>query len=207
MMKLPLTDEELLGFVENQDKIFDIEITNDEFDNKTSLIYISNLNIKCNCIFKDSEKKLDFIKEYLLSSRIVSIENVEKMLLKIILVSTGYKLKDFEADITDEECGKFIEENFELMNKLQTFLDSLLIYGITVYVQEDKKEEFLKDIQVIDDAEYIEYQIVLVKDEKASSALDSNIKVYLEKEDSGTYSKVLTEKQINKTNRKTNQRN
>ena len=126
MMKLPLTDEELLGFVENQDKVFDIEITNDEFDNKTSLIYISNLNIKCNCIFKDSEKKLDFIKEYLLSSRIVSIENVEKMLLKIILVSTGYKLKDFEADITDEECQKFIEENSELLNKLQTFLDSLL---------------------------------------------------------------------------------
>ena len=43
---------------------------------------------------------------------------------------------------------------------------------------------------VVDDAEYIEYQIVLVKDEKASSALDSNIKVYLEKEDSGTYTKV-----------------
>ena len=64
------------------------------------------------------------------------------MLLKIILVSTGYKLKDFEADITDEECQRFIEENSELMNKLQTFLDSLLIYGITVYVQEDKKEEF-----------------------------------------------------------------
>lgn len=160
MMKLPLTDEELLEFVENQDKVFDIEITNDEFDNKTSLIYISNLNIKCNCIFKDSEKKLDFIKEYLLSSRIVSIENVEKMLIKIILVSTGYKLKDFEADITDEECEKFIEENSELMNKLQTFLDSLLIYGITVYVQKDKKEEFLKDIQVIDDAEYIGLNIV-----------------------------------------------
>ena len=160
MMKLPLTDEELLEFVENQDKVFDIEITNDEFDNKTSLIYISNLNIKCNCLFNDSNKKLDFIKEYLLSNRIVSIENVEKMLLKIILISIGYKLKDFESDITEEECEKFIKDNEELISKLQTFLDSLVIYGISTYVQEDKKKDFMKDIETIDDAEYIGLNVV-----------------------------------------------
>ena len=159
-MKLPLTDEELLEFVENQDKVFDIEITNDEFDNKTSLIYISNLNIKCNCLFNDSNKKLDFIKEYLLSNRIVSIENVEKMVIKVILYSIGYKLKDFEADITEEECEKFIKDNEELVSKLQTFLDSLVIYGISTYVQEDKKKDFMKDIKIIDDAEYIGLNVV-----------------------------------------------
>lgn len=160
MMKLPLTDEELLEFVENQDKVFDIDIVNDEFDNKTSLIYISNLNIKCNCLFNDSNKKLDFIKEYLLSSRIVSIENIEKMVIKVILYSIGYKLKDFEADITEEECEKFIKDNEELVSKLQTFLDSLVIYGISTYVQEDKKKDFMKDIETIDDAEYIGLNIV-----------------------------------------------
>ena len=159
-MKLPLTDEELLEFVENQDKVFDIDIVNDEFDNKTSLIYISNLNIKCNCLFNDSNKKLDFIKEYLLSSRIVSIENIEKMVIKVILYSIGYKLKDFEADITDEECEKFIKDNEELVSKLQIFLDSLVIYGISTYVQEDKKKDFMKDIETIDDVEYIGLNVV-----------------------------------------------
>lgn len=159
-MKLPLTDEELLEFVENQDKVFNIDIVNDEFDNKTSLIYISNLNIKCNCLFNDSNKKLDFIKEYLLSSRIVSIENIEKMVIKVILYSIGYKLKDFEADITEEECEKFIKDNEELVSKLQTFLDSLVIYGISTYVQEDKKKDFMKDIETIDDAEYIGLNVV-----------------------------------------------
>lgn len=159
-MKLPLTDEELLEFVENQDKVFDIDIVNDEFDNKTSLIYISNLNIKCNCLFNDSNKKLDFIKEYLLSSRIVSIENIEKMVIKVILYSIGYKLKDFEADITEEECKKFIKDNEELVSKLQTFLDSLVIYGISTYVQEDKKKDFMKDIETIDDVEYIGLNVV-----------------------------------------------
>lgn len=43
---------------------------------------------------------------------------------------------------------------------------------------------------VVDEAEYIEYQIILVKDNEFSTAIDSNIKVYLEKEDSGTYTKV-----------------
>lgn len=159
-MKLPLTDEELLEFVENQDKVFDIDIVNDEFDNKTSLIYISNLNIKCNCLFNDSNKKLDFIKEYLLSSRIVSIENIEKMVIKVILYSIGYKLKDFEADITEEECEKFIKDNEELVSKLQIFLDSLVIYGISTYVQEDKKKDFMKDIETIDDVEYIGLNVV-----------------------------------------------
>lgn len=42
----------------------------------------------------------------------------------------------------------------------------------------------------IDEAEAVEYDILLVKDETLSTALDSNIKVYLEKEESGTYVKV-----------------
>ena len=44
---------------------------------------------------------------------------------------------------------------------------------------------------LVDEADYIEYKIVLVKDEEISTALDENIKVYLEKEDSGTYTKVI----------------
>lgn len=44
---------------------------------------------------------------------------------------------------------------------------------------------------VVDEADYIEYKIVLVKEEDFSTALDDNIKVYLEKEDSGTYTKVI----------------
>mgnify|MGYP003298685515 CR=1 FL=1 len=44
---------------------FDIDLSNIEFDAKTSIVYISNLNMKCNCFFKDSESKLNFIKEYI----------------------------------------------------------------------------------------------------------------------------------------------
>ena len=43
----------------------------------------------------------------------------------------------------------------------------------------------------IEEANYIEYEIVLVKDEALSTALEDNIKVYLEKENKGTYVEVV----------------
>ncbi len=49
----------------------------------------------------------------------------------------------------------------------------------------------------IEDANYIEYEVLLVKDETLSTALNSNIKVYLEKEESGSYVKVAEPKIFN----------
>lgn len=43
----------------------------------------------------------------------------------------------------------------------------------------------------IEDANYIEYEIILVKDEEMSTILDENIKVYLEKENKGKYVQVV----------------
>lgn len=42
----------------------------------------------------------------------------------------------------------------------------------------------------IEDANYIEYDVLLVKDETLSTATNNNIKVYLEKEKNGSYVKV-----------------
>lgn len=42
----------------------------------------------------------------------------------------------------------------------------------------------------IEDANYIEYDVLLVKDETLSTAINNNIKVYLEKEKNGSYVKV-----------------
>lgn len=42
----------------------------------------------------------------------------------------------------------------------------------------------------IEDANYIEYDVLLVKDETLSTAINNNIKVYLEKEKNGSYVNV-----------------
>ncbi len=59
----------------------------------------------------------------------------------------------------------------------------------TVYDSADKFYDFTVNIEKLE-AEYIEYEILLVKDEKVSTAINNNIKVYLEKANGEVYSKV-----------------
>ena len=50
--------------------------------------------------------------------------------------------------------------------------------------------DFSLDIEV-DEAHTIEYEIAVIKNETASTINDDDIRIYLEKEESGTYSKVF----------------
>lgn len=50
--------------------------------------------------------------------------------------------------------------------------------------------DFSIDIEV-DEAQTIDYEIAVVKNETASTISDEDIRIYLEKEDSGTYNKVF----------------
>lgn len=59
----------------------------------------------------------------------------------------------------------------------------------TVYDSADLFFDFTVKVD-IEEANYIEYEILLVKDETVSTALNNNIKVYLEKEENGTFVKV-----------------
>ena len=62
------------------------------------------------------------------------------------------------------------------------------LVGMT-YDSADKYFDFTVKT-IVDEADFIEYKIVLIKKEAISTALDDNVKVYLEKEDRGTYTKV-----------------
>ena len=59
----------------------------------------------------------------------------------------------------------------------------------------DQYFDFTINTSILDDA-IVEYEISLVKDSKSSNALDSNIKVYLEKQKSGTYVKEFGPKEF-----------
>lgn len=59
----------------------------------------------------------------------------------------------------------------------------------SVYDSADMFFDFTVNVD-IEEAEYVEYEVLLVKDDNLSTALNNNIKVYLEKEESGTYVKV-----------------
>ncbi len=81
-----------------------------------------------------------------------------------------------------------------------TYTDDQNIFSITNGVKmsdadgiaqdaSDKFFDFTIDTD-ISNANNLEYSIVLIKDETLSTALDENVKIYLEKENSGSYSEV-----------------
>lgn len=80
---------------------------------------------------------------------------------------------------SDEENLFLIENAIPMSDLFGTKLDSA---------------EFFFDFTVkteIEDANYVEYDIILVKNDTVSTSLNENVKVYLEKEQSGTYVKVI----------------
>lgn len=81
---------------------------------------------------------------------------------------------------TDEENLFIIENAVPTSDLVGTELDSAELYfDFTVHTE-------------VEEANYMEYEIILVKDDSVSTALDKNIKVYLEKEDSGSYNQVVS---------------
>lgn len=80
---------------------------------------------------------------------------------------------------TDDENLFVIENAIPTSDMVGTTLDSAeLFFDFTVRT-------------VLEEANYVEYEVLLVKDEAISTAANQNIKVYLEKEKSGAYSKVI----------------
>ena len=81
-----------------------------------------------------------------------------------------------------------------------TYTDDKNVFAITNGIKMSDAEGMIQDASDkffdfsintdISNANNLEYSIILVKDETLSTALDENIKIYLEKEVSGSYSEV-----------------
>lgn len=80
---------------------------------------------------------------------------------------------------SDDENLFVIENAIPTSDIVGTKLDSAeLFFDFTVKTE-------------IEDANYVEYEVILVKDDMTSTSLNENIKVYLEKEKRGSYSQVI----------------
>lgn len=127
-------------------------------------------------------------------SKGILISCISIVLLVIVIVIVAFYIHNNQpVDVIEENLSGGIvsltysdEENlFVIENAMPT--------SDIVGTKYDSAELFF-DFTVkteIEDANYIEYEIFLVKDEMSSTALNENVKVYLEKEKQGTYSKVV----------------
>lgn len=150
-MFLPLTDDDLLNFIDNQDKVFEIDFSKNQLDYPTSFVYLSNLGMRCNIDFSSIEKeqKFEIIKYYMESEVIVHIENLEKLVLQIYLQYKDIQIEEFKSDIlSSEEIEEFIAKNEDLLDKYDQVLSSIFFYMLLSFKTEEEKLELKKSSEI-----------------------------------------------------------
>lgn len=159
LVKLPLNDNQLLEFIDNPQDDYVIEFSKNELDIPTSLIYLSNLEMKCNIDFSglSLEQKFDLIKTYMTFDSMVSIENLEKLVLQIFNQYKGLSLEDCNLNIlSNEEIATFIDKNQELLQKYDEVFSSIFFFNLLSYYNEKERELMKKGCEkVIQNPHYI----------------------------------------------------
>lgn|SRR5574344_957320 len=161
MFSLPLSDEDLISYINDTSKFYDIKYSAELKEN--AIVYLSNLNIKCNLNFDSTLDKQQFIQEYMKSMSLCSINNIELDVIYIILRSVFINLEGFNVDIDQKFADSFIEQNQELIKHYQNFLDSLIFYALACIVKDKTmkfNESIFKNSKEIDDKNYIGLNIV-----------------------------------------------
>jgi hypothetical protein len=158
-MFLPLDDNQLLEFIDNQDKVYVIDFSKNTLDNQTALTYLSNLEMKCNVDFSglSLEQKFDLIKTYMTFDSMVSIENLEKLVLQIFNQYKGISLEDCNLNIlSKEEIVTFIDKNQKLLQKYDEVFSSIFFFNLLSYYNEEERELMKKGCEkIIQNPRYI----------------------------------------------------
>ena len=158
-MFLPLDDNQLLEFIDNQDKVYVIDFSKNTLDNQTALTYLSNLEMKCNIDFSNLslEQKFDLIKTYMMFDSMVSIENLEKITLQIFNQYKGLIIEDSILDIlSKDEISSFIRENQDLLQKYDEVLSSIFFFNLMSFYNNEEKELMKKGCtRIIQNPRYI----------------------------------------------------
>ncbi len=114
--------------------------------------------------------------------------------LLIILVAIGFAVfsNSNHEVVEDQEHGGEVVLNYSSSFPGLTIADAIPMtddYGMKNFIEEE-----IFDFSVettLDEAPSIEYEISIVKDEVLSTVPDEDIRIYLEKEESGSYIEVL----------------
>ena len=112
----------------------------------------------------------------------------------IIVITIGFiSFHNRKPEIVEEEAnGGYVTLNYTSEVNALTILKAEPMSDANGMknLKEGQYFDFSVDVNV-DGAPKVEYEISVIKDKKASTISDDDIRIYLEKEDSGTYTKVF----------------
>ena len=128
------------------------------------------------------------------SKRAFIILMVSVILLLVILIAVGFIFFSLREKniVVEEENGADIILNYSSNSSGLTIRNATPTDNDTAILALNDGEYFDFSIEVLlDNASDVEYEISVVKDELVSTIPDSDVRIYLEKEKDGTYTKVF----------------
>lgn len=127
-------------------------------------------------------------------------------LVCIIGISVGFYLYKLETDkeVIKEKFGGDVYLKFVGNTNGLTLLNASPMTDQLGALQEGENKYFDFSVEVqLDEAKYVEYEIAIEKDTAFSNIPDSEVKFYLEEENSGSFSKVFGPSEFKPLEKKT----
>lgn len=155
---LPFSDEKLWSILEQESddskekEVYEIDVKKSLENIPENLIYyIANLGLSVKLYYKDLsfEEKEKFFLSYIHLNRVFSIQDLD-----LSLISIFFKIKALPVSVnsifTQEEENLFIKKHEEDITKWMNFLDSVLLYQISLKYTE-LKDSIKQDYPIIED--------------------------------------------------------
>jgi hypothetical protein len=139
----PLPIEDLKKYFEDNDTKYIINYSKSKLTGNKLLIYLSNLDVPCDIkLDTKSEEYYDLLKDYFNSSFLLQIETLELGAIQVILCK--------KKILSNERLEKFILENFNIVEKWESILDSCTLFNL-FSINDDTFKEYVKSHKKAED--------------------------------------------------------
>ncbi len=158
---LPLKIEEIKTFYQNQENVrYTIDYKNSTLKGKGFLFYVANLNLPIDIVFSKTVKvseKLELLRDYMSIANICDIATLQFAAAQVLLTKKGVDMTGMFIcpPLAPSQTKRFIKENSELVNNWESFVDSLVIFTLSIF-----EGAHLKNVPVINDSHIIGNNVV-----------------------------------------------
>lgn len=163
---LPFDNNVVWGILQSEDpkdKTFNINIKQSLENLKDKLlIYVSNLDLIID--FKKDElnydQKVELFDQYLNLIKIYDIDQLVQTLMHVICISRNIEIK-CNSIFNDNEANQYIQEHRQLIDRINIFIDSTLVYYAYQLSLIDKiNKDSINKFEVIDDLKFVPLNVV-----------------------------------------------
>ena len=163
---VPFSDKLLTDHFEDNSISYDVDYANSKYKGKKFLNYLYHIQIDTNVAVSldlSYEERSELMTAWLNFRDVVHVDTLAFTLLNLLMVEKDGRVR-FPSIFSEEESKRFIDENRELITRIVTFMDSIILFLLHKF-DDQPIENF--NVESIDDSNYIPRavaQIFAIKD-------------------------------------------